>query len=190
MYLLLVGLVRQGGRTIRQQDAELRHKVGELDRLLAQNGALHERVRRAAGRTTALNERFLRRISAELHDAERRSAKVVETALGDVPVYAPLAVKITVFRLVQESLTNAYRHGGGCAQQVELRTEEGVLVLDITDNGRGFVPGDEVLGEPRGLGLAGMRERVASLGGVFAVTTALGAGTRVSARILLGEPRE
>jgi signal transduction histidine kinase len=60
-YLLLAGIVKRGSDTIRRQQ-------GELERRLEQNARLHERVRKAAGRTTALNEQALRRISADLHD--------------------------------------------------------------------------------------------------------------------------
>jgi signal transduction histidine kinase len=67
-YLLLAGIVKRGSDTIRSQQERLRHQVGELQRVLDQNARLHERVRQAAGRTTALNEQALRRISADLHD--------------------------------------------------------------------------------------------------------------------------
>jgi signal transduction histidine kinase len=60
-YLILSGIVKRGSDTIRRQQAE-------LQRRLDQNMRLHERVRMAAGRTTALNEQALRRISADLHD--------------------------------------------------------------------------------------------------------------------------
>jgi signal transduction histidine kinase len=60
-YLLLAGIVKRGSDTIRRQQAE-------LQRRLDQNVRLHERVRQAAGRSTALNEQALRRISADLHD--------------------------------------------------------------------------------------------------------------------------
>jgi signal transduction histidine kinase len=60
-YLLLAGIVKRGSDTIRRQQTE-------LQRRLDQNLRLHERVRQAAGRTTALNEQALRRISADLHD--------------------------------------------------------------------------------------------------------------------------
>jgi signal transduction histidine kinase len=60
-YLILSGIVKRGSDTIRRQQAE-------LQRRLDQNLRLHERVRQAAGRTTALNEQALRRISADLHD--------------------------------------------------------------------------------------------------------------------------
>jgi signal transduction histidine kinase len=60
-YLLLAGIVKRGSDTIRRQQRE-------LQRRLDQNVRLHERVRQAAGRSTALNEQALRRISADLHD--------------------------------------------------------------------------------------------------------------------------
>jgi signal transduction histidine kinase len=67
-YLLLAGIVKRGSDTIRNQQERLRQQVGELQHVLEQNARLHERVRQAAGRTTALNEQALRRISADLHD--------------------------------------------------------------------------------------------------------------------------
>jgi signal transduction histidine kinase len=60
-YLLLAGIVKRGSDTIRRQRLE-------LERRLEQNQRLHDRIRRAAGRSTALNEQALRRISADLHD--------------------------------------------------------------------------------------------------------------------------
>ena len=68
VYALLAGIVKRGSDTITRQQAALRQKVAELSQLLEQNARLHERVRQAAGRTTALNEQALRRISADLHD--------------------------------------------------------------------------------------------------------------------------
>ena len=68
MYGLLFGIVHAGGRLIRRQANELRARVFELSRLLAQNETLRARVTRATRRTTELNEQSLRRLSAELHD--------------------------------------------------------------------------------------------------------------------------
>lgn len=67
-FLLLFGIVKQGSDTIGRQESALTRQVGELSTLLAQNSALNEKVRKAAERTTTLNERALRRISADLHD--------------------------------------------------------------------------------------------------------------------------
>ena len=68
MYVLLYGFICQASKAISHQQTALEAQVQRLTTLLAQNEALHGRVQRAAARTTALNERFLRRVSAELHD--------------------------------------------------------------------------------------------------------------------------
>jgi signal transduction histidine kinase len=67
-FLLLYGIVRQGGETIDRQRLALEGQVTELSTLLAQNEQLRQRVRVAAERTTTLSERALRRISSDLHD--------------------------------------------------------------------------------------------------------------------------
>ncbi|WP_083686226.1 sensor histidine kinase [Rhodoferax koreense] len=68
MFLLLFVLVRRGSQTIEHQRRELHEKISQLIALNSQNELLHDRVRRAAASTTALNETYLRRISADLHD--------------------------------------------------------------------------------------------------------------------------
>ncbi len=66
--VLLYGLVKRGSDTIRRQEAALSRQVDELTSLLDQNAELSERVHSAAERTTTLNERSMRRVSADLHD--------------------------------------------------------------------------------------------------------------------------
>ena len=68
VYLLLAGIVGRASNTIVSQQNELQENVTQLNELLQQNEVLNGRVRRAAARTTALNEKHLRRISADLHD--------------------------------------------------------------------------------------------------------------------------
>jgi len=68
LYLLLNGMVGRASNTIVSQQNELKANLTRLNELLAQNEVLNGRVRRAAARTTALNEKNLRRISADLHD--------------------------------------------------------------------------------------------------------------------------
>ena len=259
-FLLLVGLMRQGSITITRQQRELEGRVAELNGLLDQNRTLHQRVRNAAQRTATLNEQFLRRISAELHDGpaqevsfallrldsveaapehapardlgavqssltraagelrsiaaglrlpELEPLTLSETALravrelkrragrdvvlelgkfGKLPDDASLSLKITVYRVIQEALTNAAKHAGACAMRVTLSCVTDELVLSVTDDGAGFHSDQE---ERSGrLGLVGMRERVESLGGTFALSSAPGRGTRVSVRLpFSGESR-
>ncbi len=68
MYLCLFILVRRGSKTIVDQQSELKHKIDELTILNEQNILLQERVIKAAERATLLNENFLRRVSADIHD--------------------------------------------------------------------------------------------------------------------------
>lgn len=76
-------------------------------------------------------------------------------------------VDLTVFRCVQESATNAVRHGAATRVEAEAAEAEGRLVVTIRDNGSG-VPD----AHGTGLGLSGMRERVEALGGTFALDNA------------------
>lgn len=68
IYLLLATFIQRVSNTVRRQQRTLSDQVTRLTEVVQQNQELHERVRGAAARTAALNERFLRRFSAELHD--------------------------------------------------------------------------------------------------------------------------
>lgn len=67
-YLALARVVNQGSKKIISQESELRERVRQLSALLEQNAGLHDRLRRAAERTTELNELERRRIGSDLHD--------------------------------------------------------------------------------------------------------------------------
>jgi signal transduction histidine kinase len=263
MFVLLGGFVRYASETIRRQQARLHDQVGRLEELLDQNDELHERVRRAARRTTALNERFLRRISAELHDGpaqdlglallrlnhlepqpsaahgapaaaagpdfhvvqsslqhalteiraisaglglpelqdrspeetvgravrshEQRTGTRVALRLSQLPGQLSLPVKITLYRVIQEALSNAYRHAGASGQEVCVEGGARQLTLTVADRGPGF---DQAGGweQDEHLGLAGMRERLESLGGTFKIDSAPGQGTRIIAQLPLDPP--
>ena len=77
----------------------------------------------------------------------------------------PTRIKITLCRLLQESLANVFRHAQGKNCHVTVRGDEENLTLEVRDEGPGFQPNS---GRRHGrLGLAGMRERVEVLGGTF-----------------------
>ena len=97
-----------------------------------------------------------------------------------------MPIKLTTYRVTQEALMNAYRHAQGRGQRVDARREGRWLRLEISDSGAGIdaAPDDERTGR---LGLSGLRERVESLGGRFAISTEAGEGTRVSALLPLEE---
>jgi signal transduction histidine kinase len=93
----------------------------------------------------------------------------------------PAAVDLTAYRVIQESLTNVLRHAGAATATVRLGYQPGEVSVEVTDTGRGMAHAPE----DGGHGLAGMRERIAALGGEFAAGSAPGGGFRVYARLPL-----
>jgi len=93
-------------------------------------------------------------------------------------------VEIALFRVVQESLTNVYRHSGCNSCSVKLKREEDWLHLEVRDAGKG-IPNPAIASS--GVGIRGMKERVRHLGGSLEVTSCEG-GTMVIAHLPAGEP--
>ena len=91
----------------------------------------------------------------------------------------PEAVELAAYFIVSESLTNASKYAGAGRVRIRVACEDGALVLEIVDDGRGGAdPGG-------GTGLRGLADRVDALDGSFEVHSPPGAGTRVSARLPL-----
>jgi signal transduction histidine kinase len=90
-------------------------------------------------------------------------------------------IELTLLRGVQESLTNVARHSGARTTAVTLSYMEDIIVLDVQDDGKGFVPGSANGGDGKsGFGLHGMRERVEALEGSLQVESTPGEGTTIS----------
>ena len=96
-------------------------------------------------------------------------------------------VNITVYRIVQECLTNVVRHAGANRAQINVRRTPDILEVVVRDNGRGL--GERNANEAARFGLMGMRERVQALHGDFELITQPDAGLTVRARIPLSEVR-
>jgi PAS domain S-box-containing protein len=91
-----------------------------------------------------------------------------------------------IFRIVQESLTNASRHGQPSHVRVALDLRDGHCHVSIADDGKGMDTARA--GHGQRLGLMGMRERALMLGGAFEIESAPGQGTRVLVRIPARSP--
>ena len=257
VYLLLLGLVRRASDTIIMQQRDLQDQLQRLHAVLDENEGMRGQLREAGISTTSLNEEFLIRIAADLHDGpaqtlafalmrfdefaancrtfsltqaeeqelisikgalqsslrdvrkissglsipglselslaetaqravrdfERTSGQTVKAEIDEKLDKAPLAVKITVYRLLQESLTNCWRHAPGGSPQVSVKHVDDHVLITITDHGTGFDP--LVAAVAGRLGLAFMRERVRLLGGIFELDSAPGRGTCIRARLPL-----
>ncbi|EJM10973.1 histidine kinase [Pseudomonas sp. GM21] len=117
---------------------------------------------------------------------EQRTGTKVTLILGQLPKTAPLPLKLCLYRFVQEALNNAYRHANGEGQVIQAKCVGKVLNISVRDSGPGMAA-DAMLLETSGrtrLGLAGMRYRVESLGGLFSIDSCA-SGTSVNAQLKL-----
>jgi signal transduction histidine kinase len=100
--------------------------------------------------------------------------------LADPPPDVSDGVALTIYRIVQEALSNVRKHAGpGATASVAVRADGPEVLVEVRDDGRGAGAYDD----GRGLGLTGMRERVAAHGGTLAVGPTPGGGFAVCARI-------
>jgi signal transduction histidine kinase len=93
-----------------------------------------------------------------------------------------------LFRICQESLTNVARHANATAITIGLREDEGNIILEISDNGRGITESE--MGDPKSFGILGMKERTRLLRGNFSIGGSPGKGTTIIVRIPLETPEE
>jgi signal transduction histidine kinase len=91
----------------------------------------------------------------------------------------PADIDLSAFRIIQEAVTNVARHSGTGRCQVCIDQQDGQLLIEVTDSGRGGSPAGT------GYGITGMRERAALLGGDFSAGPRAGGGFRVAARLPL-----
>jgi signal transduction histidine kinase len=150
----------------------------DLARAVRYLNEMSEHLRRLAGELGPLQladlglEACLRSLVAGLKSSELAATATMPQKL---PRLDP-EIEIAVYRIAQEALTNAKRHG--CAQRIEivLALDGPRVVLDVLDDGRGF---DPTVARACGLGLTSMEERALAVGGDLAVRSRPGAGTTI-----------
>jgi signal transduction histidine kinase len=140
---LLYGIVKRGSDTIQRQEQALTHQVDELSGLLEQNAELNERVLSAAERSTTLNERSMRRVSADLHDGPGQMLSLALLRLdglqkradqGEPPTPAELA---EVDEVLREAMTDMRSVAAGLrVPELGPMTIEAVATRAVHDHGR------------------------------------------------------
>jgi PAS domain S-box-containing protein len=165
------------------QNADLASRLNEMSGLLDRTVGATRRIS-ADLRPLMLDDLGLADAAAWLVDDFAKRSGVV--ARIDIPPELPeisKAVGTAVYRAVQESLTNIARHAGAKSAWVVMAVEDGALYVEVEDDGRGIAPED--LAKARSLGLKGMRERIAYLGGTLEIARAPRGGTRLRLRVPL-----
>lgn len=125
-------------------------------------------------------------LSAALHAHARRSSEHEEFRLDlridPVDSMLDTTQQLVLYRIIQEATNNARQHSGASSAQLTITLEEEVLSVTVRDEGSGFDP-NSGLGD--GLGLIGMRERAAMIGGGLTVASTPGSGTSITVRLRL-----
>lgn len=122
-----------------------------------------------------------------LIDGVRSAGLPVRTKVDGEPVPLPPGLELTVYRVIQEALTNTLKHGGSSAtSDVLVAYEPDALAVTVTDTGRGS-PAAATAPAPSGRGLAGMRERTALYRGTLEAGPRPAGGWRVRLRIPIPE---
>lgn len=170
------------------RDAEVRHELAELRELVVDT---LDGVRRLAVQLgpSVLEDLGLRSALEWLADRVREDTGLqVQLALECDDARVPGTTAIAVFRVAQEALTNVVRHARASRADMHLaQDDEGGLVLTVSDDGVGFDV-DEARARPTAsVGLFGMAERVALVGGTIDLVSRKGAGTRVVVHVPVRE---
>lgn len=130
-------------------------------------------------RASSLRDRGLVPVLQDYVSAWSRQHAIVAELRMPTACLLPVNVEEALLRITQEALSNVARHSGATTVSLELVCSGEEVTLCITDNGRGFVP-ESIAGS--GVGLHSMRERMEELGGVSAIESAPGRGTRLNVR--------
>ena len=174
-------------------------QLGLLDRNLEQPENMRDKIEELKNTTNEIQEN-LHKLAVNLRPASLDHIGLVTTlrqfiaefnrqynisvdfeAVGMESKRLPSDVETTIFRIVQESLTNVILHAQAKHVDVLLNLHNQHVVLVVEDDGVGFIPTS--LGTQNHLGLFGMRERVEMLGGIFVIESSPGKGTIIKAEI-------
>ncbi|WP_315636509.1 MULTISPECIES: sensor histidine kinase [Microbacterium] len=164
----------QSARILSGIESSARDAIQELRQLL-------ETLRTPGGDTTeSASTVSLDDIAALAQASTEAGLPTAYTVIGD-PVPVPSLVAVNLYRIAQESLTNARRHAGpGATADVRVRYDDNGVEVEVVNTGR-------AIAQLRpGLGQLGMRERAAASGGTFEIAPRVAGGLRVRARVPLG----
>ena len=158
--------IRQAEEQIESEMEKLRGLISELRPAALDELGLEASVQDLAERTEAVYGIDVE-TRLELHGADGLALRLDPE------------VETTAYRVVQECLSNAARHGGASKVVVELARERAEIRVSVADDGRGF----DLSHDTQGFGLRGMRERVDLIDGRLAISSSAGRGTEVTARL-------
>lgn len=174
-------------RTLEKPQPDAAKATADLAHILDQIDALQQTNRRVLQRLSpvGLKELGLAEALRALITMWGKNQPDVEVAIAIATPIDDLdeTTRLTIYRVVQEGLTNAYRHAGAQSIAVDIADAEDAragrhIAINLSDNGEGLPQETQ-----EGYGLKGLRERVGALGGALLIARLANGGTQLSARI-------
>ena len=183
LVLQLSALRRDNREPEREGQLELVHTIASdaLEEVRLLSHTVYPRVLEDLGLRAALE--WLARQTRESEGV------AIEVRADGVPRDLPKAQASALYRVAQEAMRNAIRHGAPSRVSLSLRGSDGWLSLEVTDDGRGFDVAEAEARRP-GMGIFAIRERVALADGKVEIESAPGRGTLVRAAVPLGDGAE
>jgi signal transduction histidine kinase len=174
---LYLGML-DGSIATREARAKIRETLGVVDRTI-------EGIRRIIGRLSPLVLQELGLVAAirkESKDLARNCGVKVRTAIGENVGRLDPETEMALYRIVQEALHNVAKHAHARAVAIQMVREPGVVRLVVEDDGVG-IPSKNSNSRGHSFGLAGIRERVKSMGGNVHLQSGKGKGTRLEVTV-------
>jgi two-component system sensor histidine kinase UhpB len=168
-------------KAAQKMSARAREIVATVEHLQAINRTMLERLRPMALGHVPLKDILEQLVGERARQTPQTSFELRAQEL--TPSYGD-SIDLTVYRCIQESLTNAIRHAQAKHVTIDIHEDGAAALLKVTiqDDGRGIA-----VGSPAGLGIRGMQERVEGLGGHYFLNSKTSRGTCVSISIPIGE---
>jgi PAS domain S-box-containing protein len=167
-------------------DAPLAAKLGRMESLLKSTIAATRRIASDLRPLMLDDLGLVPSIEWLVENFGQRTGIVCELSIGDRDLRLSREHATTIFRIIQESLTNVAKHAQATHADITIETEDGALVVRIEDDGTGFAT--DAPRKPHSFGLFGLRERASLMGGEVSIASAPGEGTRIEVRLPYAEP--
>jgi signal transduction histidine kinase len=157
---------------------------GDTEDTLAQIDGMARRVREMSHRLHPAMLQLVGLIESvrSLQIEQSRSGVAIDFTHRDMPQQLQPALSLCLFRMIQEALQNAIKHGQAHHISIDVRRVDHAVMLTVVDDGRGF---DVQAGYGKGLGLISIIERAEIHGGRVIIRSKPGAGTRIEAQVPL-----
>ncbi|MEV4312766.1 sensor histidine kinase [Actinocrispum sp. NPDC049592] len=181
----LAAMIRQlqAADRVRDQPEQWQHHMDQVQ-MLARRSLSEARRSVQALRPAPLERSRLPDAIAEMAQAWSQTSGVsLSVDTNGTPVPMITGIEVALFRVAQEALANVAKHAGASRAGITLSYLDDVVLLDVRDDGAGFVVSAQSPGESSGYGLETMRQRLLGVGGTLEIESGPGEGTAIGASV-------